>query len=87
MDTLKENDMTIIEKIIPNVHVLKDDVKSLDKSFFIIKPYGNWNLIHGAFYPPEIVLKKGKKEKIPLGVDWESSSIGHPAEDIVGISG
>lgn len=24
---------------------------------------------------------------IPLGVDWEDSRVGHPAEDLVGITG
>ncbi|MHA2398868.1 MAG: hypothetical protein ACXADU_08250 [Promethearchaeota archaeon] len=87
LDTLKENDMNIIEGIYPNVHILKDAIETLDKSFFIIEPYTSWTLIHGSFHPPEIVSKKGEREKIPLGVDWEGSRVGHPAEDIIGISG
>jgi len=87
MDSLKTDDLKLIENIISNVNILKNAIESLDRNFFITEPYTNWTLIHGAFHPPEIVSKKGEKEKIPLGVDWEESRVGHPAEDIVGISG
>jgi len=87
LNELNENDLEIIKTIYPNVHKLRNAIESLNKSFFIIEPFTNWTLIHGAFHPPEIVLKKGKREKIPLGVDWEGSRVGHPAEDIIGISG
>jgi hypothetical protein len=84
---LKEKNIKIIEKIFPNLNKLKQSIESLDKDFFIIEPYTDWMLIHGAFHPPEIVLRKGEREKIPLGVDWEQSRVGHPGEDLVGITG
>ncbi|MHA2324880.1 MAG: phosphotransferase, partial [Promethearchaeota archaeon] len=87
LNKLEEKDIKIIEKIYPNLNTLKNAIESLENEFFIIEPFTNWVLIHGAFHPPEIVSKKGASEKIPLGVDWESSRVGHPAEDIVGITG
>jgi len=87
LTTLKDTERKILEKIYPNIHILQNAIESLENSFFIIEPFTNWTLIHGAFHPPEIVLKKGDSEGVPLGVDWENSRVGHPAEDIVGITG
>jgi hypothetical protein len=87
LEKLTKEEQEVIETIYPDIHVLRNTIESLDKGFFIIEPYTHWALIHGSFHPPEIVAKRGKKEKVPLGVDWESSRIGHPAEDIIGISG
>lgn len=56
---LKDKDFKILEEIYPNLNKLKQSIESLDKEFFIIEPFTNWTLIHGAFYPPEIVLKRG----------------------------
>lgn len=84
---LKEKDIKKIEEIYPNHNNLKQSIESLDKEFFIVDPYTSWTLIHGAFHPPEIVSRKGESEKVPLGVDWENSRIGHPGEDLCGITG
>ena len=87
LNSLEDNDIKIIEKLVPNIHSLRSAIESLDNEFFIIEPYTDWALIHGSFHPPEIVSKKGKGEKVPLCVDLESSRVGHPAEDIIGITG
>jgi hypothetical protein len=87
LERLSKGEMKVIENIYPDIHSLKNAIESLDIDFFIIEPYTHWVLIHGGFHPPEIVAKKGEKEKVPLGVDWEGSRLGHPAEDIVGITG
>jgi len=87
LNKLKDKDLKIMKEIYPNLNTLKQSIESLDKEFFIVEPYTNWTLIHGAFHPPEIVLKKGESKRIPLGVDWENSRIGHPGEDLAGITG
>jgi hypothetical protein len=87
LNNLKNKDLKTIKRIIPNLNILKQSIESLDEDFFITEPITDWTLIHGAFHPPEIVLRKEKHEKVPLGVDWETSRIGHPGEDLAGISG
>ncbi|MFX1523472.1 MAG: aminoglycoside phosphotransferase family protein [Promethearchaeota archaeon] len=86
LTSLKDTERKVLEKLLPNIDLLQSAIESLENSFFIIEPYTNWTLIHGAFHPPEIVLKKGESDVVPLGVDWEGSRVGHPAEDIVGIT-
>lgn len=39
-------------------------------------------LLHGAFHSPEIMWREISGEYIPLGVDWERSRVGIPAEDL-----
>jgi len=86
---LKPSEIKIFEEVYPNIHTLRKIIESIDEKFFKFEPYTKWTLIHGSFHPPEIIAKPGgnNKDKIPLGVDWEGSRIGHPGEDIRGITG
>ncbi|KKM26422.1 hypothetical protein LCGC14_1584950 [marine sediment metagenome] len=88
-NNLKSNEIKVFEKVYPNIHSLRKNIESLDKEFFKYEPYTKWTLIHGSFHPPEIIAKPGenKTEITPIGVDWEGSRIGHPGEDIAGITG
>lgn len=44
-------------------------------------------LLHGAFHSPEIMWREISGEYVPLGVDWERSKVGIPAQDLaVGVS-
>ncbi|MFX1325848.1 MAG: aminoglycoside phosphotransferase family protein [Promethearchaeota archaeon] len=87
LNNLNSKEIEMIEEIYPNFNTLKRSIKSLDKSFFNNDPDAIWTLIHGAFHPPEIVSRMEKNKVLPLGVDWENSRVGYPAEDLVGIIG
>ena len=39
LNSLEDNDIKIIEKLVPNIHSLRSAIESLDNEFFIIEPY------------------------------------------------
>lgn len=83
LDSLSVSDVDILESEIDvSLNDLNSCLEDTDIERLTDLQTPDLCLIHGSFHSPEIMWRETHDGFTPLGVDWESSRIGSPAEDL-----
>ena len=78
----KQDIMNLDEELGISIDDLHSVVHEVDREGLPVSLETARCLIHGSFHSPEIMWREVSGEYIPVGIDWESSRIGIPAEDL-----